>query len=81
MCRVCKKHVHTACAAAAKALIATRSAKKFDKFVCRKCSSKSLDAASHGSENSEITEDDNMKSILLKMNKKRPHGGKIETFG
>jgi glutaredoxin 2 len=70
VCRVCKTFVHVACARAATALIATRSTKKIDKFVCRICIAKGSDTASQGSETSEIIGEDNVKSILLKMNKK-----------
>jgi hypothetical protein len=69
-CRVCKKPVHTVCAKLATASIATRSVKKTDKFVCRSCASKSSDTASQGSDTSEVADDDSVKSMLLKINKK-----------
>jgi hypothetical protein len=69
-CRVCKKPVHIVCARLATASIATRSVKKTDKFVCRSCTTKFSDTASQGSDTSEVADDDSVKSMLLKINKK-----------
>jgi hypothetical protein len=70
LCRMCKSNVHVACARAATASVATRSVKRIDKFVCRLCILKGSDTASQSSETSEILEEDSIKSILAKMNKK-----------